>query len=213
MGTTNLITILFLLATLAIATPYQTRSDDGTDTNTYISAIPSFRTLTEQILRPPYVSLQTLSARDTDIPGSSMTYVDALAPTPSHSNDNFARTSTTTSTHTLPTTTVTITLLATTYRSAVHNGSVVAVATHYSSGAALPTVTLERAAPGCTAVCGEVDGEGRCREVEGCVKGEGEKFVQTDVVSGCGRLGGWGEGVWWKIIGVIVVVMWVGIVG
>lgn len=105
----------------------------------------------------------------------------SFTPSPSNFGGTTTSTTTLTSTHTLDPTTVTITLLATTFNFALQNGSEIAVATSFSSGF-VPTVTFEQSPPGCTAMCGEVDGDGKCSEIAECV-GE-ERKAYTSVAGG-----------------------------
>lgn len=147
------------MAMLALATPQEYQ----------VTRPSSLKPITIPLLQPPYVKTPGPVAKRTDMPTATC----ALA----KSSPLVANTSTTT----LDPVTVTITLEATTFCTALHNGTEVPIAT-FSSGQT-PTTTMGGAMPGCTPVCVEPNENGECDVIAGCVGGsstESQSFQQSE---------------------------------
>jgi hypothetical protein len=220
--------IFLLLAALSLASPTNPYTTQDTlsilpqDPTITLPTLPSIPTITLGILQPPFVSLHSLSARDsqtirlttsgtTDLTSTTtttttaiptLTIVTVVSQTASFSTvlqvgsevpvatfgsalRSESEVSVTSSSSDLRSATE---VSVSTLISVKHNGSTassvqqtgtkVSVATSTDSGHA-PTATVKRVEWDCTALCGELDKDGECTSIAGCVAvGDGSEKVK-----------------------------------
>lgn len=171
--------IMAFLLLVALAFASETNSYDTPDTlglspqaATTPSLITPIQTITLDILQPPYVSLRTLTARDAKAtPTSSLepsTFVQFDATGETSSLESLAPITTVAMTNSKgETLDVTWGLETTTVSLALHLWTAVPVAS--SANSFSRAVDLAQTQWDCTAICGELNGDGECSNVVGCV--------------------------------------------